>query len=72
MALVVLHNDLLREVNGVGGMTLLVLLDLSAPFDTVNHGTLLDRMMSLGTGRLAHCCLRSFPDGLVQLVDHQV
>lgn len=37
------HNDILRAIDNQKGV-FLVLLDLSAAFDTVNHAILLDRM----------------------------
>ena len=45
-ALVTLDNDLLREADG-GGMTLLVLPDLSAAFDAIIHDILLDSLLAL-------------------------
>ena len=50
-ALVVLHNDLLREANR-SKMSLLIPLSLSAAFDTVNHG-ILGRLSGLGIGSLS-------------------
>ena len=49
--LVALFDDLLRESNR-NKMSLLVLLDISATFDTVNHGILLGRISELGIGGL--------------------
>ena len=59
MALVVLLDDLLREADR-GKTSLLVLLDISAAFDTVDHGILLGKLSELGIGGLALAWLRSF------------
>ena len=58
-ALVALLDDLLREADG-GNVSLLVLLDISAAFDTVDHDILLGRLSELGVGDLALAWLRSF------------
>ena len=42
-ALVRVHNDILRAIDN-GGCVILLLLDLSAAFDTVNHYILLSRL----------------------------
>ena len=47
-----LLDDILREADR-DTCTLLVLLDLSAAFDTMNHGTLLDRLSEVGIAGLA-------------------
>ena len=44
-AVAIVHNDIVRETD-VGQITALVLLDLSAAFDTVDHGVLLDVLSS--------------------------
>ena len=44
-----LQDDLLREADR-GICTLLVLLDLSAAFDTIDHGVLLDWLSEMGLG----------------------
>ena len=67
MALVTLQDDLLREVNR-GKMSLLVLLDLSAAFDTIDRGILLGRLSGLGIGGQALACLRSFLEDRPQRV----
>ncbi|KAF7252107.1 putative RNA-directed DNA polymerase from transposon BS [Varanus komodoensis] len=51
-ALVALYDDLCREKDR-GSASLLVLLDLSAAFDTIDHGILLDRLAGLGVGGTA-------------------
>ncbi|KAF7237138.1 Protoheme IX farnesyltransferase [Varanus komodoensis] len=51
-ALVALYDDLCREKDR-GSASLLVLLDLSAAFDTIHHGILLDRLAGLGAGGTA-------------------
>ena len=59
MALVALFDDLLRKADR-GKRSLLVLLDISATFDTVDHGVLLGRLSELGIGALALTWLCSF------------
>ena len=58
-ALVALYDDLLREADR-GKISLLVLLDISAAFDTVDHGILLGRLSELGIGGLALAWVCSF------------
>ena len=48
-ALVALYDDLCRERDR-GSVTLLILLDLSVAFNTIDHGVLLDRLAGLGVG----------------------
>ena len=67
MALVTLMDDLLREADG-GNMSLLVLLDISAAFDTIDHGILLGRLSELGIGGLALAWLCSFLEDRPQRV----
>lgn len=50
-ALVTVHNGLLRETD-MGGMTVLILLEVSANFDAVNHGIFLERLSGVGIGGL--------------------
>uniref|UniRef100_A0A8D2Q0S4 Reverse transcriptase domain-containing protein n=1 Tax=Varanus komodoensis TaxID=61221 RepID=A0A8D2Q0S4_VARKO len=66
-ALVSLYNDLCREKDR-GSASLLVLLDLSAAFDTIDHGILLDRLARLGVGGTALQCFRSYLNGRFQKV----
>ena len=66
-ALVALMDDLLREANG-GNMSLLVLLDISVAFDTMDHGILLGRFFELGIGGLVFAWLRSFLEDRPQRV----
>lgn len=57
LALVELY--LLREVDQVN-VTLLILFDFSSAFDTIDHGTLLDKLLGLGLGDLALTWLQSW------------
>ncbi|KAF7251687.1 putative RNA-directed DNA polymerase from transposon BS [Varanus komodoensis] len=66
-ALVALYNDLCREKDK-GSASLLVLLDLSAAFDTIDHGILLDRLAGLGVGGTALQWFRSYLNGRFQKV----
>ena len=59
MALVALYDDLLREADR-GKISLLVLLDISVAFDTIDHGILLGRLSKLGIGGLVLAWLWSF------------
>ena len=58
-ALVALMDDLLREADR-GKMSLLVLFDISAAFNTIDHSILLGRLSELRIGGLALAWLRSF------------
>ncbi|KAF7251907.1 Polypeptide N-acetylgalactosaminyltransferase 16 [Varanus komodoensis] len=66
-ALVALYDDLCREKDR-GSASLLVLLDLSAAFDTIEHGILLDRLAGLGVGGTALQWFRSYLNGRFQKV----
>uniref|UniRef100_A0A803SYC2 Reverse transcriptase domain-containing protein n=1 Tax=Anolis carolinensis TaxID=28377 RepID=A0A803SYC2_ANOCA len=66
-ALVALVDDLRRELDR-GRVTLLVLLDISAAFDTIDHGILLGRLSGMGLGGSALQWLQSFLEGRSQLV----
>ena len=66
-ALVKVQNDLLMALDSEGG-ALLVLLDLSAAFDTIDHGTLFRRLEHLGVRGSAHAWFRSYLSGRKQSV----
>ncbi|KAF7252275.1 Succinate dehydrogenase assembly factor 3, mitochondrial [Varanus komodoensis] len=66
-ALVALYDDLCREKDR-GSASLLVLLDLLAAFDTIDHGILLDRLAGLGVGGTALQWFRSYLNGRFQKV----
>uniref|UniRef100_A0A670ISF5 Reverse transcriptase domain-containing protein n=1 Tax=Podarcis muralis TaxID=64176 RepID=A0A670ISF5_PODMU len=66
-ALVVLVDDL-RRARDKGESCFLVLLDLSAAFDTIDHNILLDRLEGLGAGGTVIRWFRSFLLGRVQKV----
>uniref|UniRef100_A0A803TWX8 Reverse transcriptase domain-containing protein n=1 Tax=Anolis carolinensis TaxID=28377 RepID=A0A803TWX8_ANOCA len=66
-ALVALVDDLRWELYR-GSVSLLVLLDLSAAFDTVDHGILLGRLTGMGLGGTVLPWLCSFLEGQSQMV----
>uniref|UniRef100_A0A670II27 Reverse transcriptase domain-containing protein n=1 Tax=Podarcis muralis TaxID=64176 RepID=A0A670II27_PODMU len=66
-ALVALDDDL-RRARDKGESCFLVLLDLSAAFDTINHNILLDRLEGLGAGGTVIQWFCSFLLGRVQKV----
>uniref|UniRef100_A0A8D2JHL2 Reverse transcriptase domain-containing protein n=1 Tax=Varanus komodoensis TaxID=61221 RepID=A0A8D2JHL2_VARKO len=66
-ALVALYDDLCREKDR-GSASLLVLLDLSVAFNTIDHGILLDRLAGLGVGGTALQWFRSYLNGWFQKV----
>uniref|UniRef100_A0A670ISM5 Reverse transcriptase domain-containing protein n=1 Tax=Podarcis muralis TaxID=64176 RepID=A0A670ISM5_PODMU len=66
-ALVALVDDL-RQARDKGESCFLVLLDLSAAFDTIDHNILLDRLEGLGAGGTVIQWFRSFLLGRVQKV----
>ncbi|KAF7247735.1 hypothetical protein EYD10_06187 [Varanus komodoensis] len=66
-ALVALYDDLCRERDR-GSASLLVLLDLSAALNTINHGILLDRLVGLGVEGTAGQWFHSYIAGRFQKV----
>ena len=67
-ALIKVKNHLLMNMDK-GHVTLLVLLDLSAAFDTVDHGILLQRLRSLlGLGGKALSWFQSYLEGRAQRI----
>ena len=66
-ALVTMFDDLLREGDR-GKMSLLVLLNISATSDTVDHGILLGKLSELGIDGLALAWLHSFLEDCPQRV----
>uniref|UniRef100_A0A8D2Q9P6 Reverse transcriptase domain-containing protein n=1 Tax=Varanus komodoensis TaxID=61221 RepID=A0A8D2Q9P6_VARKO len=66
-ALVALYDDLCREKDR-GSASLLILLDLSAAFDTIDHGILLDRLAGLGVRGTALQWFRSYLNDRFQKV----
>ncbi|XP_078248725.1 uncharacterized protein LOC140706526 [Pogona vitticeps] len=66
-AMVTLFGNLLREAKR-GKMSLLVLLDISATFDTVDYGVLLGRHSKLGISGLVLAWLQSFLEDYPQRV----
>ncbi|KAF7249722.1 RNA-directed DNA polymerase from mobile element jockey [Varanus komodoensis] len=65
-ALVALYDDLCRKDRG--SASLLVLLDLSAAFDTIDHGILLDRLAGVGVRGTALQWFRSYLNDRFQKV----
>ncbi len=70
-AMIRVQNDLLHAIDS-GNDVLLVLLDLSAAFDTVDHEILLKRLTtSFGITGSAHCWFRSYLSNRKQTVTIQ-
>ena len=66
-ALLRVQNDILTSIDNKE-VTLLVLLDLSAAFDTVDHTILLNRLKNIGIIGLAHNWFSSYLTGRTQAV----
>ncbi len=66
-ALVRITNDLLLAADS-GLLTILVLLDLTAAFDTVSHEILLDRLVSIGITGTPLSWFRSYLSGRTQCI----
>ena len=59
-AITIVHNDIVRAIDA-GELSLLVLLDLSAAFDTVDHGILLEVPQNrIGVQDRALNCVKSY------------
>ena len=66
-ALLSVHNSITRSLDS-GNVVLLVLLDLSAAFDTIDHSILLQRLSNLGIKGVALQWIRSYLTGRFQSV----
>uniref|UniRef100_A0A3B3SBF8 Reverse transcriptase domain-containing protein n=1 Tax=Paramormyrops kingsleyae TaxID=1676925 RepID=A0A3B3SBF8_9TELE len=66
-ALVKITNDLLMAADS-GLLTILILLDLSAAFDTICHTTLLNRLSSIGIVQTPLKWLKSYLSGRTQFI----
>jgi hypothetical protein len=66
-ALLRVQNDILTSIDNKE-ITILVLLDLSAAFDTVDHTILLNRLKNIGISGLVYDWFRSYLSGRTQAV----
>uniref|UniRef100_A0A3B1ISB8 Reverse transcriptase domain-containing protein n=1 Tax=Astyanax mexicanus TaxID=7994 RepID=A0A3B1ISB8_ASTMX len=66
-ALLKITNDLLLAADS-GLLSILLLLDLTAAFDTISHDILLDRLSSLGIVNIPFYWFRSYLSGRTQFV----
>uniref|UniRef100_A0A3B1KGG3 Reverse transcriptase domain-containing protein n=1 Tax=Astyanax mexicanus TaxID=7994 RepID=A0A3B1KGG3_ASTMX len=66
-ALVRVTNDLLMTADS-GSPSLLILLDLSAAFDTIDHGILLDRLKHIGLTDAAFAWFQSYLTGRTEYI----
>ena len=66
-ALLKITNDLLMAADSVL-LSILILLDLSAAFDTISHSTLLDRLASIGITDTPLDWFRSYLHGRTQFI----
>ena len=66
-ALVKITNDLLMAADS-GHLTILILLDLSAAFDTISHNILLDRLASIGITDTPLHWFKSYLSGRTQFI----
>ena len=66
-ALLRVQNDILTNIENKE-VTILVLLDLSSAFDTVDHTILLDRLKNIGITGLVHEWFKSYLTGRTQAV----
>lgn len=69
-ALVKITNDLLRAADS-GLLTILILLDLSAAFDTISHPLLLDRLAGIGITGVALSWFTSYLTDRQQFAQQQ-
>ncbi len=60
-------NDLLMAADS-GLLSILILLDLTAAFDTISHSILLERLISIGITGISHDWFKSYLSGRTQFV----